>query len=219
MEPDAGVASRSRLGDGSFLVPSEHTATRLDEDKPEVVEYPDHNPIATAKCRINEQAVVISMDIKPSVQRKVPALRYNKQCLESDPSSMANQSALELRSTRQSKKLARPRNSFVNFMNQASSSSTNNQSESQYRIIGAKLSEMDKVFKLRETQRMKIQNMREISKIFDAISDFKSSLADRKTEVDIEKVNNKLVLQGLFTHGKLQQLFNQSLALNENLFE
>ena len=34
---------------------------------------------------------------------------------------------------------------------------------------------MDKVFKLRDTQKVRIQNMKEMSKIFDAISNFNKS--------------------------------------------
>lgn len=63
---------------------------------------------------------------------------------------------------------------------------------------------------------MKIQNMRGISKVFDALADFKTSLDNGKIKKG--QLNNKAILQGLFTHGKLQQLFNQSLELNENLF-
>lgn len=148
---------------------------------------------------------MVQLDVRPAGPKPSPSAAA-RQDQSNQSISVANISGLELKQARQSKKIVRPRNSFVNFMNQASARSMNNQSESQISVLCSKLCEMDKVFKLQETQRMKIQNMREISKIFDAISDFKNSLEDKKDQTD--KINNKIVLKGLFTHGKLQQLFN-----------
>ena len=65
--------------------------------------------------------------------------------------------------------------------------------------------------------------MRDISKIFDAISDFKKDANkmdanNNKKEVN-NKINNKLLLQGVFTQQKMKHLFSQSLAMNDDLFE
>ena len=45
---------------------------------------------------------------------------------------------------------------------------------------------------------MKIKNMRQISKVYDAISNFKESLNNNENKIK-DKRNNKVILKGIFT--------------------
>lgn len=58
--------------------------------------------------------------------------------------------------------------------------------------------------------------MQEIGKIFGAINSYKESLDDKKPSK--EMIANKNILKGIFAHSQLQQLFNQCLELNKDLF-
>ena len=67
---------------------------------------------------------------------------------------------------------------------------------------------------------MRVRGMKDISAVFDAITTFKKNAnnGNQKHE-NGEPINNKALLQGVFTQNKLQNLFNQTLEQNDDLFE